>query len=49
MNVQQTYDLVVDTLKKHGLREKGWTFAVSRGKNTLGCCVYKTKTIKITK
>jgi len=28
MNVQQTYDLVVDTLKKHGLREKGWTFHV---------------------
>jgi len=49
MNIQQTYDLVVDTLKKHGLREKGWTFAVSRGKNILGSCVYKTKTIKISK
>lgn len=49
VNIQQTYDLVVDTLKKHGLREKGWTFTVSRGKNILGSCVYKTKTIKISK
>tara|TARA_R110002094_G_scaffold201421_3_gene172897 strand:- start:145 stop:636 length:492 start_codon:yes stop_codon:yes gene_type:complete len=49
VNIQQTYDLVVDTLKKHGLREKGWTFKVSRGKNILGSCVYKTKTIKISR
>lgn len=49
MNIQQTYDLVVDTLKQHGLREKGWTFAVSRAKGILGSCVYKTKTIKISK
>jgi len=49
MNIQQTYDLVVDLLKKHGLREQGWTFAVSRGKYVLGSCVYKTKTIKISK
>jgi len=49
MNIQQTYDLVVDLLNKHGLREKGWTFAVSRGKNVLGSCKYKTKTIKISK
>ena len=49
MNIQQTYDLVVDLLKQWGLREKGWTFAVSRGKNTLGSCVYRTKTIKISK
>lgn len=49
MNIQQTYDLVVDLLKQHGLREKGWTFAVSRGKSLLGSCAYKTKTIKISK
>tara|TARA_R110000824_G_scaffold342892_2_gene529368 strand:- start:129 stop:605 length:477 start_codon:yes stop_codon:yes gene_type:complete len=49
MNIQQTFDLVVDLLKKHGLREKGWTFAVSRGKNILGSCAYRTKTIKISK
>ena len=49
MNIQQTYNLVVDLLKQHGLREKGWTFAVSRGKNILGSCSYRTKAIKISK
>tara|TARA_R110002096_G_scaffold160724_1_gene327012 strand:- start:375 stop:905 length:531 start_codon:yes stop_codon:yes gene_type:complete len=49
VNIQQTYDLVVDLLKKHDLRNQGWTFAVSRGKYVLGSCVYKTKTIKISR
>lgn len=49
MNITQVREMVEDLLRDHGLYEKGWRFALGRGKHTLGTCVYSKRLIRISK
>ena len=40
-------EYTIEHLKKWGLIEKGWKFALNRGKKMAGCCKYRNKEISI--
>jgi predicted SprT family Zn-dependent metalloprotease len=45
--VQAARKITHDTLAEYDLYDRGWRFKLTRGKNTLGWCNYKDKTIGI--
>ncbi len=49
MNITETRDAVHQLLREHNLFDEGWRFKLARGKNRIGSCHYKDKTIRISR